>query len=273
MIQCNSSLQLSEIIKRSEEKKIIKILKKSFLPCYSYIKRKGFFAKSKDYSLITLSKLVRGKWFHLVSETNVKLHKKYNLLALTYYAEAFLFFFPAKQQPKIENQINPNKERKGVTVYYQTINLKSKKINRKDWCLSELEEVVDFISQANQYQALKKFVAEYANKLKMNPGYPIWLANSYFHTGDYMHAYQAFQEVHNRPVILEKKLLLSFANLQKWEAFQQEFKNYIAAFIASKEEMILFLKSEKVLLEFRGKENFAKFLTEIQIIGKHDEKI
>ena len=267
LIKCNTSLQIPEIIKNSQEQKALHGLKVRFKPCHSFITKKKFFHKSKDHNTIALSNLVLGKWFHLLSLTNENKSKKYSELAFQYYVISFADN-ELPEEPVEENEQDiVDDERSGITIYEEPIiRPKKKRFKRSDWCLGELNTVVSLLFTGQKHEALKQLLLEYETKLKGDPNYSIWLADSSFYTEDYDQAYQAYQNLPNRSFEFEKKLLLSYAHLQKWEDLKSEFKNYIHTSAETKEKMVSFLNSAEEFLKLREDKEFSSFLDEVQKI-------
>ena len=266
LLKCNTSLQIPEITKSSEDKKVLHDLSRMFKPCYSFITKKKFFHKSKDHNMITLSNLVRGKWFHLLSLTSENKSKEYSELAFQYYITSFADNEVIEEPIKEEEQEILDDERSGIIIYEEPIRPKKKRFKRSDWCLGELNTMVSLLFTSQKHEALKQFLLEYEEKLKGDPNYPIWLADSFFYTEDYAQAYQAYQKLPNRSFEFEKKLLLSYAHLQKWEDLKSEFKKYIYTSMESKEKMVSFLNSQAEFLKLREEKGFSDFLEEVDKI-------
>ncbi len=272
LIKCNSSLQIDQMTAYTEEIKILNTFKKNFYFCYSYIKRKNFFQRNKDYRIITLSNLIRGKWFHLISLTTPLHKQKYNNLAMKYYKDSFLYRLPEDTElEKEKNVANDDKELEGVTIYEEEIHSNFQKMKRKDWCLGELKQVVSFIFSEGNFQELEKLLLNYETKLKIYQDYSMWLSSFYFLKKNYEKASDIYQNIEPRSLEIEKKLLLSYIKLQRWDDFKLELKNYLYSFINLKEEIIQFLNSESSFSELRKKNNFSALLQEIYMLEEENE--
>ena len=268
LIKCNSSLQLDQMTEYAEKIEVLNTFKKKFHLCYSYIKRKNFFQKNKDYRIITLSNLVRGKWFHLISLT-ADLHKqKYSDLAVKYYKNSFLYRLPEDIELEKERDLtNDDQKLEGVTIYEENIHSNFQKMKRKDWCLGELKQVVSFIFSEGDFQELEGLLLNYETKLKIYQDYSVWLSSFYFFKKNYEKASNIYQNIEPRSLEIEKKLLLSYIKLEKWDDFKLELKSYLYSFINLKEPIIQFLNSESSFSdsEFRKKNNFSELLQEIDM--------